>query len=177
MQANINNVRKGTANTFEHLGSGFKMRVVGDGKVEPEIADQFKGGGFLEDIGDRRLRQFLRSHHELRLEKKSFDENMRLTGEALAETLGKGWSIDALYGPGSEMKGNGISRVQLKYDESGVGGQCLNLQHYEGSEISLSTSCPSGRWQVTHSLEGRLKDGELDPQSLSERASFSNPAL
>ncbi|MBS2038515.1 hypothetical protein JST97_26280 [bacterium] len=177
MQANISNIRMGTANTFEHLASGFKQRVIGDGRVEPELADQFKGAGFVEDISDRRLRQFLRGHHELRQEKRSFEENQRLTSEALAETLGKGWSIDALYGPGAEQKGNGISRVQLKYEEAGVGNQVLNLQHYEGSEISLSTSCPSGRWQVTHSVEGRLKGGELDPQSLVERASFSNPSI
>lgn len=177
MQAYISNIRMGTANTFEHVSSGFKLRVVGDGKVEPEIADQFKKSGFVEDISDRRVREFLHSHHELRQEKKSFEENQRLTTESLAETLGKGWSIDALYGPGSNQQGNGISRVQLKYEEPGVGSQVLNLQYYEGSELSLCTSCNSGRWQVTHQVDGNLKGGALEPESLSERAWFSNPSL
>lgn len=178
MQANINNIKLGTANTFEHLSSGFKMRVVGDGKVESEIADQFNGAGFLEDINDRRLRQFLRGHQQLRQDKKLYEDNISLTNKSLAETLGKGWSIDALYGTNGQQKGSvGIARIQLKYDEVGAGSQSINLQYYDNAEISLTTTCPRGRWQIRHCVEGKLPDGALDSHSLVETASFSNPAL
>ena len=174
MNASIANVRGGTATTFEHLASNFKFRVVGDGKVEPELSERFQSVGFVEDVSDRRLRTFVAAHHQLREAKLPYEQSLKATEESLLATLGAGWKVDALYAPGANQKGNGVSRVQLKLEEAGAGTQVLNLQHYEGSEFQLTTTCQMAGWQVDHGIQGKLDQGKIQPDSLQERAYFSS---
>ena len=178
MNAAIANVRPGTANTFEHMASNFKFRVAGDGKVEPELAERFKSAALVEDISDRRLKAFATSHDQLRQARLPYAENVKSTQDSLLATLGSGWKIDNLSGPGGAQEGSsGISTLQIEFDEPGAGSQSLTLQHYGTSELILKTSCQMGHWSVEHRIEGKLNGGALNSASILEGAEFQNQGL
>lgn len=177
MNASINNIRPGTANTFEHLASNFKLRVVGDGKVEPEIADRFKSASLLEDVSDRRLRAFAASHQELRQANLPYEESLKSTEQSLLATLGVGWAIDSLYAPGAaDGKGTGISRLQLRLGGTD-GSQSLSFQRTTGggAEFALETACQMNGWSVTHRIAGEMNQGAIQSDTVVESATFKKP--
>ena len=151
MFASLPQVAPGTAKSFEHLDSKFQFRVVGDGRVEPAIADSFASANFIESLDDRRLRKFAAERQ--RLSEEGTSKNIptetlqaRLQ-ESAKELLGSGWAID-------ELRSNSgfIQRVQLQFNEPGAGSQSLNFQNLGESTLSLTTEAMLNGWSVSHSI-------------------------
>jgi hypothetical protein len=151
MFASIDRVQPGFAKSFEDLNSGFKLRIVGDGEVDREIADRFQSSDFVEAADDRRLRNFLRQNESIRAQDLPRQDSEQALQDALAKTLGQGWSMSEIaYGAGNRM-----NTVTVSMHEAGVGQQKVYLNHYEKQPtVSLSTSYRDGGWSVTHRIEG-----------------------
>lgn len=168
MFASIDRVAPGTAKSFEDLNSGFKLRIVGDGKVDREIADRFQSSDFIEAGDDRRLRNFLKQQNTTREQEMSFQDRETQVKDSVAKTLGQGWGLSSLqYGAGSR-----VLSVTVVMNEPGAGEQKLYLENRGREEtMSLSTSYFDRGWSVTHRIEGGqtlenlVEKAELQKQS------------
>lgn len=149
----VNNVTAGIAKSVEDLASGRKLRVVGDGKVEPEIADRFQSSSFVDSVEDRRLTKFMAKHAEIRDSQLPKVESEKQLQEAIADTLGQEWSLSELYTYGGEQ---GVARLDLKLNEPGTGEQVLYLENREREpEFRLTTTLFDEGWKLTHHIEAR----------------------
>lgn len=147
----INNVTAGIAKSVEDLASGRSLRVVGDGKVEPAIADRFQSSGFIDNIDDRRLRNFMNLHAEIREARLTKAESEVQIGQAIASTLGEEWAIKDFYTYSGEQ---GVARLDLRLNEPGRGDQVLYLENREREpKFSVTTTSYESGWKVIHQIE------------------------
>lgn len=151
MFASIDCVQPGYAKSFEDLNSGFKLRIVGDGEVDREIADRLQSSDFVEAGDDRRLRNFLKQQNSTREQEMSREQRETQLKQDIAKTLGQSWQPSELsYGAGSR-----VLSVSVRMNEPGAGEQRLYLENRgKDATMSLSTSYFDQGWSVTHRIEG-----------------------
>jgi hypothetical protein len=161
INASLFPVHSGTAKTYEHLGSGFSFRAVGDGALEPVVVDKFSSlDNIAENLQDRRLRRFVQAESAFtKPENAVADEK---TGqaklqEALASTLGEGWTVDAFY---SSANGT-ASRTVVKYQGLGGASQTVDIEHRGAPKVTLGAKVSHNGWEVNQSIDANLLDGEI----------------
>lgn len=163
MFGSIMNVRPGTAQTYEHLQSGFSFRVVGDGKVESELLDRFQSSSTVaEHLDDRRLRAFAAQQMDIAQKLLPEAESRQQLQELIEKHLGNQWEISDFMSRG----GKGIGDLEVRLNEPGAGEQTFRVDNRDRS-MRLQTSCMKDGWSVSHTISG--KQGEADYQ---ESATF-----
>ncbi|MBT9586933.1 hypothetical protein IV102_26565 [bacterium] len=155
MFGSVAQVGVNTAKTFEDLNTGFRFRVVGDGRVEPEIADRFTSPGFIEDVEDRRLKAFATAQLAC--------ANQKEVEASLKELMGDQWSVSNYYSGGSV----GALRVELV--EPGAGTQVAYLDNRD-MVLHLTTTKYKDGWKVEHRIQGTQGKKEWMEAATFERA-------
>lgn len=172
LSGNLLHIKAGTAKTFEHLGTGFSFRAVGDGAVEAPLTDLFSPtDNIAESLQDRRLRAFLQS--ESRLGSESMPISSEEDGQAklqqiVAETLGHGWEVESLY---TVAGGRRVGRSLVSL-EGRSGTQSIDIEHRGETKVTLGTKGTLQGWGVQHWVEANLTDGVADLSTVNEQAYF-----
>lgn len=164
MQGNLSLIGAGTAKSFEDLKTGFKFRVVGDGKVDKEIADCFASPGFVEGLDDRRLRAFVKTQAAIGAEGLPEEQSRERLAASAKDLFGSQWNVASYYSRG----GSGVARVDLEMQEPGVGKQTLYIDNRD-NELTLTSTVRREGWTIKHDIAG--KQGT---DSWMESASFEH---
>lgn len=151
LSAHISNISNGFTQSIQHAATGLNLQVVGDGKVEPEIADRFAAPALIENVQERRLKAFVSQQAELRTRNLPEDESLAQLQTSLADTLGKGWEVGSFY---PQAGGRGVAAFDVHLSEPGSGKQSLYLEHRDRTpSLTLTTTVNQSGWKVQHTIE------------------------
>ena len=150
----VSQVTPRTAKSFEDLSSGFRFRVVGDGRVEQELVDRFQSPGLIEAADDRRLKSFVTQYSQIRNQELTKESTQVELQKAIQQTMGAQWAIEK-YQPVGGNQGKSVLRLELTLNEPGAGSQSVRLDTWEKEPtLNISTTVEQSGWTVTHRIDG-----------------------
>lgn len=172
INASLQNVKIGSAKTYEHLTTKFAFRMEGDGALEPVVTDKFAlSDPIVENLSDRRFRQFLKTESDFaKPENVITDAQDAQAGmeKIVSSTLGEGWQVDSFSVDG----GGHLRRTEVSFSNEN-GTQTVNIQRYESPEVSLKAQVSMDGWKVSQSIDAKISDGAVDVESVNESGYFS----
>jgi hypothetical protein len=173
INASLLHINQGTAKTFEHLGTGFSFRAVGDGAVEPALLDLFSPtDNIAETLSDRRLRQYVAAEAAFTKPENAVASNEE--GEArlqkvVAETLGQGWSVEEFY----KSYGGLAGRTVVTFKGQGGVSQSVDIEHRDEKKVSLKAEAMIGGWSVRQYVNAPVEDGQIKAENVDEQVFFT----